>query len=84
MGCNNCSGYLIDRTNRKLLVACSKDYVEILNSDLLYMTDKKDFISSLNFSVVMLHEEDSDAAVRAVKGFKPPGNITRGLYFRGI
>lgn len=84
VGCSDCSGFLIDRTNRKLPVVCSMDYVEILNSDLLYMADKKEFFSSLNFSVVMLHDEDADAAIRAVKGFKPSVNITRGLYFRGI
>ena len=33
VGCGKCTKKLIDRTGRELPVVCSKEYVEVLNSD---------------------------------------------------
>lgn len=84
VGCKNCTGYITDRTARKLPVACSGDYVEILNSDILYMTDKISELSGISFAVVMLYDEDAEKTKSAISGIKPTKNITRGLYYRGV
>ncbi|MDE7098399.1 MAG: DUF3656 domain-containing protein [Ruminococcus sp.] len=84
IGCKNCTGYITDRTARKLPVACSGDYVEILNSDILCMTDKISELSGISFAVVMLYEEDAEQTKSAISGIKSTKNITRGLYYRGV
>ena len=84
VGCQKCTGHLIDRTGRTLPVACSKDYVEVLNSDVLYMGDRLSELPRADFGLVMLTDEDAQQTVYAVSGKKPGGNITRGLYYRGI
>ena len=83
-GCKNCTGHLIDRTGRTLPVACSKEYVEILNSDCLYMADRLDEIKGISFTAVFLNDEDAVQTKAAVLGRKPAEHITRGLYYRGI
>lgn len=84
IGCSKCQKKLIDRTERIFPINCCKDYTEILNSDVLYMFDKTDSFSSLNFAIVMFSNEDSTAVKRVMQKIKPIGNITRGLYYRGI
>ncbi|MDE7363629.1 MAG: U32 family peptidase [Ruminococcus sp.] len=84
IGCKNCTGYITDRTARKLPVACFGDYVEILNSDILYMADKINEFSGISFAVVMLYDEDAEQTKSALSGIKPTKNITRGLYYRGV
>ena len=84
VGCQKCTGHLIDRTGRTLPVACSKEYVEVLNSDVLYMGDRLSELPRADFGLVMLTDEDAQQTVYAVSGKKPGGNITRGLYYRGI
>lgn len=83
-GCKNCTGCLVDRTARKLPVACSKEYVEILNSDILYMGDRMDKLKNTAFYAVLLHDEDKTETIAAVSRKKPDFNITRGLYYRGV
>lgn len=84
IGCKRCKGYIIDRTSRKLPVACSKDYVEILNPDILYMADRINEFFNISFTAVLLHDENAEQTKSAVSGIKPTGNITRGLYYRGV
>lgn len=84
IGCKSCTGHIIDRTSRKLPVVCSHDYVEILNPDILYMADKIKEFSNISFTAVLLHDENAEQTKLAVSGIKPTGNITRGLYYRGV
>ena len=84
VGCKNCTGRLIDRTGRELPVACSREYVEILNSDVLYMHDRLAEVQNAAFGVILLNDEDARQTAEALSGAKPSGNITRGLYYRGI
>jgi len=83
-GCGKCSGAITDRTGRSFPVACNGEYTEILNTDVLFMADKLSQLHSLSFGIVLLHDEDEQQTVSAINGIKPAGNITRGLYFRGI
>lgn len=84
VGCARCTGHLTDRTGRRLPVACSKEYVEVLNSDLLYMGDRLAELPRADFGLVLLYDEDARQTAAALSGAKPDGNITRGLYYRGI
>lgn len=84
VGCAKCTGHLIDRTGRKLPVACSKEYVEVLNSDVLYMGDRLAELTRADFGLVLLHDEDAEQTAAALSARKPVGSITRGLYYRGI
>ena len=84
VGCGKCTKKLIDRTGRELPVSCSKDYTEILNADRLFMLDRLDEIKNIAFGAVYLSDEDEESTRAALSGRKPQGNITRGLYYRGI
>ena len=84
MGCGKCTKKLNDRTGRDLPVICSKDYTEILNPDRIYMWDRLGEIHNISFGVLYLSDEDAEGTRNALTGRKPQGNITRGLYYRGI
>jgi putative protease len=84
VGCAKCSGHITDRTGRSFPVSCSGDYVEILNSDTLFMLDKPELLSAISFGTVILSEDDSPENLHTVLHEKPSGIITRGLYYRGI
>ena len=71
VGCARCTGHLTDRTGRKLPVACSKEYVEVLNSDVLYMGDRLAELTRADFGLVLLHDEDSVQTAAALSGRKP-------------
>lgn len=83
-GCKNCSGKITDRTGREFPVVCTPDYTEILNPDCLYMLDRLENFRNISFAVVMLNSENAEQTRAVIAGKKPSGNITRGLYYRGI
>lgn len=83
-GCGSCMGCITDRTSRKFPVVCSKDYCEILNSDTLYMFDRISEFYGISFGAVLLNDENSEQTKSVFAGRKPDGDITRGLYYRGV
>lgn len=84
VGCGKCTRSLTDRTGRKLPVSCSGEYVEILNPDVLYELDRTDKFASLSFGAVLLHEENAQQTINALRGIRPDCGVTHGLYQRGI
>lgn len=91
VGCKNCTGYVIDRTNREFPVKCSKKYgyVEILNSEKLYLADKLDEFRGLDFITLNFTDEDSAEVEKIISQYllrekSANDKITRGLYFRGV
>ena len=84
VGCGKCTKELTDRTGREFPVVCSGNYVEILNADRLCMLDRPGEIKNTCFGVLYLSDEDADETRAVLSGRKPRGNITRGLYYRGI
>lgn len=87
-GCKNCTGKLTDRTGREFRVKCDGVSSEILNSDLLMMSDRMDEICA---DFVELDFTDETAAeIKRVTGCYREGRkladsgFTRGLYYRGI
>ena len=82
-GCKKCKGFITDRTKRNLPVLCHAGYTEILNPDVLYI-DRDDIPENIAFGVVMLSDEDARQTGDILAGRKPQGNITRGLYRKGL
>lgn len=92
VGCKGCTGRVYDRTGRAFPVRCSKaqGYTELLNSDLLCISDKQaDFVGA-DFFQIELNEESPERAAEIISLFKNgrqlknSGTVTRGLYYRGV
>lgn len=88
VGCKSCKGVLSDKTGRSFEVKCSKRYVEILNSEPLYLADKLSDFDSMDFVTLMFHKESPQEINKVIGKYKSlspaEGKITRGLYYRGI
>lgn len=91
VGCKNCTGRLVDRTNREFKIKCSKKlgYTEIMNSDILYLADKLDSFSGADFLQLSFFDESPQEVRKIISAYKhgsdfKPDTITRGLYFRGV
>lgn len=84
VGCARCKKQIIDRTGRSFPVVCSREYVEILNSDALFMLDRLDEMRGVSFGIVMLNDEDDEQTKALLSVRKNDRHITRGLYYRGI
>lgn len=86
--CNKerCKRQLTDRLGNKLDVICSENTVEILNSDVLILSDR---LSEFKTDFAVLHftvEEDISTVITAYKNGDKPfmKKYTRGLYYRGV
>ena len=91
LGCKSCTKRLFDPTGREFPVRCSKSegYVEVLNSDVLFIADKLPDFKGAAFVTLCFDSESAQQTadiVRAYKNGEKAGieNITRGLYYRGI
>lgn len=90
-GCKNCGKSLFDRTGREIKVRCSKarGYVELLNPDVLCISDRQGDFAAADIMQIELYDE-SPQQVRDIVGAFAKGsaagikNITRGLYYRGV
>lgn len=81
----SCGGFITDRQGAKLPVLCGGNCAELLNPDVLIMSDKPEVLGRFDFAVMKFTAEDDIAAVLDMykKKRKPEGRLTRGLYFRG-
>lgn len=91
LGCEKCSGEVWDRTKRRFPIKCTKknQYVELLNSDILFVADKLSEFKTSKFVQLNFYEENSNQVLKIIKAFKKGTkgdlkDITRGLYFRGV
>jgi putative protease len=92
VGCKNCTGRIFDRTSRQFPVKCSKQngYVEILNSDILCISDKLEDFGGADFLQLDFYDESPERTAEIVRLFEERkaypfgGKITRGLYYRGV
>ena len=84
VGCEKCRKQLTDRTGRILPVQCSREYVEILNPDVLFMQDRLSEITAADFLLYILTDENEEQTKQVLSGSKTSEKITRGLYYRGI
>lgn len=90
--CGKCTGFLTDRTGRQFPVRCEKErgwtYCEVLNSDVLMMTDRLGEISA-DFAVLNFTDESPEETARVIECCKSrrkclEKGFTRGLYYRGV
>ncbi|MBQ1538607.1 MAG: U32 family peptidase [Ruminococcus sp.] len=91
VGCKNCGRRLYDRTGREIKVRCSRQrgYVELLNPDVLCISDKLKDFSAADILMLELYDESAEQVRDIAEAFAegtPIGlkNITRGLYYRGV
>lgn len=82
---SNCGGFLEDRKGEKILTLCSNT-VELLNPDILTIANRiSDFDTAGFFVMRFTHEKNiAEELERFKKGGKPSGNVTAGLYYRGV
>ncbi len=89
VGCKNCKGTLTDRTGTVFKVSCHREqgYYELLNSATLHTEDKKQDFNA-DFAVLYFTDESAEQVANTVENYKasrkPQGDLTRGLYYRGI
>jgi len=86
--CADCDGrgYLTDRMGIKFPVRCRMGYSQLLNSAPVYLADRLDEISGVDFLYLYFTDESSEDIERIIgeytAGGKPPAEFTRGLTFR--
>lgn len=86
--CDNgksCGKALTDRMGNSMQLLCGNT-VEVLNPDLLILSDKLNELDFLDFIVLRFTtEHNTDSIFRLYEsGRKPEGKLTRGLYYRGV
>lgn len=86
--CGGCAKRVADRTGREFPVICGEEYCEILNSDILMMTDRMNEICA-DFAELDFYGESAEEISRVIRLFKEGKRVletgfTRGLYYRGI
>lgn len=80
-----CGECIADRRGNKMPVLCGGNSVEILNPDLLIMSDRSSALEPFDFAVLKFTDEKELKPVLDMyqNNGKPSGPLTRGLYFRG-
>lgn len=82
-----CGASLRDRRGNEFPVLCGGNSVELLNPDILVLSDKREVMRHFDFCVLKFtNEQASEIEViynMYMKNGKPEGRLTRGLYFRG-
>lgn len=88
VGCKGCTHSITDRTGRIMPVKCSKDYVEILNSDILYLADRLNDFNTMDFLTLKFYEETPEQINEIIRAYRSGKQstipLTRALYYRGI
>ena len=80
-----CGKCIADRRGNQMPVLCGGNSVEILNPDLLIMSDRRSSIEPFDFAVLKFTDERELKPIldMYMNNGKPSGSLTRGLYFRG-
>lgn len=80
-----CEECISDRRGKKMPILCGGNSVEILNPDLLIMSDRRAALEPFDFAVLKFTVEQEIKPIfdMYLKNGKPAGSLTRGLYFRG-
>ncbi|HCD69741.1 MAG TPA: U32 family peptidase [Ruminococcaceae bacterium] len=81
----SCGGAIFDRLSNKIPVQCGGNSVELLNPDVLVMSDKRETLGKFDFCVLKFTDETDISPIFEMykNGKKPSGKLTRGLYYRG-
>lgn len=90
IGCDKCTHCISDRTERVFPIKCCGNYVEILNSDTLFLADKASDLSQFKFISLIFFEESPEEVISVINQYSSnrycdkPRLLTRGLYYRGV
>lgn len=90
LSCNECkrNSNLTDRKDTAFPVRCRNGYSELLNSKVIWLADRKDELSDLDFQILYFTDETSDRVDEVIAAYKngtpPDCDFTRGLYYRGV
>ena len=81
----SCGGLISDRMGNKIPVHCGGNSVELLNPDVLILSDKREILGKFDFCLLKFTDETEIKPIFDMykNGKKPSGRLTRGLYFRG-
>ena len=88
--CAECrkNGRITDRLGTEFPILCHGNYSEILNSKPIYLADKGEAFSGLDFIVLSFTAEPKEECRRIIdaylSGAAPKGDFTRGLYFKEV
>ncbi|MGN0612005.1 MAG: U32 family peptidase, partial [Ruminiclostridium sp.] len=82
----DCPHKIADRQGNFMPCICSRNTVEILNPDTLYLSDRQKDIKNFDFIILRFTDEDDTGTVldMYLNDIKPDGKLTRGLYNRGV
>lgn len=88
--CKNCGGKakLTDRKGVEFPIICEGEFTELYNSKYLWMFDRKQEYSALDFEVLWFTDESCERASEVINAAlakeKPDCDFTRGLYYREV
>ena len=88
--CKECdkNGNLTDRKGIEFPVRCRMGYSELLNSVPVWLADKKNMLSGIDFEILYFTKESGERVRQVIdaysKGNPADCKYTRGLFFRGI
>jgi len=84
--CNK-NGVITDRLGVEFPIRCRAGYSEMLNSVPLWLADRKEDLSTLDFILLYFTRESKERAAEVISAYKngsePDVKHTRGLYYRG-
>lgn len=90
-GCKDCKGFgtLTDRKKEVFEVRCTgRRYSEIFNSKPVYLADKMEELSGIDYGLLSFTSEGAKQVdrilLRYTQTHEPMENITRGLYYRNV
>lgn len=90
-GCKDCKGFgtLTDRKKEVFEVRCTgRRYSEIFNSKPVYLADKMEEVSGIDYGLLSFTTEGAKQVDRILLRYtqihEPMENITRGLYYRNV
>lgn len=90
-GCKDCKGFgtLTDRKKEVFEVRCTgRRYSEIFNSKPVYLADKLEEVSGIDYGLLSFTSEGAKQVdrilLRYTQAHEPMENITRGLYYRNV
>lgn len=82
---NPCGKSIFDRHSTEIPVLCGGNCVEMLNPDVLILSDKPSVLRQFDFVILKFTTESEIKPIYEMykRAEKPSGKLTRGLYFRG-
>lgn len=81
-----CEKSIFDRHGTEIPMQCGGNSVELLNPDVLILSDKPSILRKFDFVILKFTTEREIKPIYDMykSAGKPEGKLTRGLYFRGV